>query len=710
MPWLKIESADELFAQLEREAATARPATRSGCLLPEGEDCTLVAWSPALPRLPALKEVKALPTPNQALLKHFRNWLHLSGYGPVGRLVYGHAVRLAFSLLEKDWREIVIETDLDRARAHVRACCADARVAKHILIGLDLFAAYLATRQQRRLLPRGRLAHLPWPATQFPAPAEPDLSDILDESNIQPTAHSGCVPLKAPEGRRRFVKSAGLPPGVLEPVLLIPVRQWPEPNRAFYQHFRNWLHWSGYSPSALYLYGLAVRVAFSLVTQDWRAWQEADLAHVREWVRQHYPSLATRAAYLKGLDKLAQYLRLRQAHRLPPKAEPMRTTPAPPASPRTSCHPPLTPLPEALQQSLDEYRDHCRRNWPRERADELGRDLLRRVGQPLRWLMEHGEPLQQPEDLTPHLWLRYVDARLEQGVKQGTLNGVLGALLGWLRWRGEQGLPVDARMLLMKPFKEAKHLPKDVPLPDLRVLQAAIVAEGDAVEHGARRRGVMDLAWFLLMLHCGLRTGEVRRLRCGDVDWSRKLLRIDQSKGLKDRLVPLSPQTAEALNRYLVLREKEEALTDAEGAPDERVVFIERHAPLSKSYCFARLRTYGARCGVACGPHRLRHSCATLLLNAGMPVPSVQALLGHKWVETTLEYARLYDGTLAADYTRAMLSAERDLRLGDDAPQALTPAQMVALADSLRAAGTLNEQQLDALATLRAGLLGLVSP
>ncbi len=48
-------------------------------------------------------------------------------------------------------------------------------------------------------------------------------------------------------------------------------------------------------------------------------------------------------------------------------------------------------------------------------------------------------------------------------------------------------------------------------------------------------------------------------------------------------------------------------------------------------------------------PHQLRHSCATLLLNAGAPVLTVQTLLGHEWVDTTLGYACLYDGTVAAD-------------------------------------------------------------
>jgi integrase len=49
-----------------------------------------------------------------------------------------------------------------------------------------------------------------------------------------------------------------------------------------------------------------------------------------------------------------------------------------------------------------------------------------------------------------------------------------------------------------------------------------------------------------------------------------------------------------------------------------------------------RLATYGARYGVIVTPHQLRHSCATLLLNAGAPVLMVQTILGHKHVDTTL--------------------------------------------------------------------------
>ena len=47
--------------------------------------------------------------------------------------------------------------------------------------------------------------------------------------------------------------------------------------------------------------------------------------------------------------------------------------------------------------------------------------------------------------------------------------------------------------------------------------------------------------------------------------------------------------------------------------------------------------------------HQLRHPCATLLLNAGAPVLTVQSILGHRFIDTALNSARLYDSTVAAD-------------------------------------------------------------
>jgi hypothetical protein len=96
------------------------------------------------------------------------------------------------------------------------------------------------------------------------------------------------------------------------------------------------------------------------------------------------------------------------------------------------------------------------------------------------------------------------------------------------------------------------------------------------------------------------------------------------------------------------------------------------------------------------------------LLNAGAPILVVQAILGHKHVDTTLNYTRLYDGTVAADYYRAMAEVEGRMGLrGDEDDPMPDPAQLLALVDALHA-GTLNDAQRETVQALRTAILALV--
>jgi len=92
------------------------------------------------------------------------------------------------------------------------------------------------------------------------------------------------------------------------------------------------------------------------------------------------------------------------------------------------------------------------------------------------------------------------------------------------------------------------------------------------------------------------------------------------------------------------------------------------------------------------------------LFNAGAPVLTVQSILGHKFVDTTLGYARLYDGTVTADYYRAM--AEIESRFEGEQHESVPPnrGQLLALVDALHS-GTLNDAQRETMQALRAGIL-----
>jgi integrase len=244
---------------------------------------------------------------------------------------------------------------------------------------------------------------------------------------------------------------------------------------------------------------------------------------------------------------------------------------------------------------------------------------------------------------------------------------------------------------------KSQHLPRDVPPEQLRRLLQAVEQAVADTHATTRALATMDRAWILLMLHSGLRTGEIRRLRLGDIDWENRRVRIEQSKGLKDRLVPLSAPTRDALRVYLGEPRPEPAATS--------LVFGHWHQALNGEYCRSRLLWYRARCGVQVTPHQLRHSAATLLLNAGAPVLTVQAILGHKKIDTTLSYARLYDGTVAADYFQAMAQVEKHLAVAEDrVSEPPSTGELLALVDALRG-GTLNATQVETAQALRAGLL-----
>jgi integrase len=306
-------------------------------------------------------------------------------------------------------------------------------------------------------------------------------------------------------------------------------------------------------------------------------------------------------------------------------------------------------------------------------------------------------PLDSIKEVAPALWFDYMDDRLGAGRSSSTVNRHLQILQDFLRFLAEQERPVCQRMLRVRSIEEGAQLPRDVPQEHIQRLIEQIETDAASTDARIRRMGIMDRAWFSLMLYSGLRTGEVRRLRRDNLDLEGRRVRIVQAKGLKDRVVFVTRDTTDALHTYLQVRGV--AMTDH--------VFIYRHRPLTPTYCNMRMRTYGKRCDIRVTPHQLRHCCATFLLNAGAPILTVQAILGHKYVDTTLRYARLYDGTVAADYYRAMDQVEKNLTLQED-PDRPAPyiGRLLALVDSLQA-GTLNDAQRETVYALRTGLLAL---
>ncbi len=337
--------------------------------------------------------------------------------------------------------------------------------------------------------------------------------------------------------------------------------EWSSENVAFYMDFRAWLSENDYSASALGIYGAAVRMALGLLRKPyWSIEPEKDIDLAREHLKQSHRKPSTNADYEKGLKKLSEYLYVRRNLPRKEKKLPWEFT--------------IGALSQPLQDNIHEFLSHCQRNWKIEKRFERGRDLLYGLGTPMRWMAENAG-LDDINKLTPQIWYQWLDHRLLSGAKASTANCDLSSLKHLVSFLLGSGHPVCERFLLVEPLDLGFRMPRDVPLDDLRKLQAVIRQE--AFEN---RDGRMDLAWFLLMLHCGLRTCEIRNLKLDEIEWNARRIRIEQSKEMKDRLVYLDEAVLAALRAYLEVRGQTLYLP--------KNVFIYRHMPLSRSYCFKK--------------------------------------------------------------------------------------------------------------------------
>ena len=297
----------------------------------------------------------------------------------------------------------------------------------------------------------------------------------------------------------------------------------------------------------------------------------------------------------------------------------------------------------------------------------------------------------------------YIDWRLAMGASVRGVNGDLRTFNGFLDFLQEQGLPVPHALLRLKCLKEPEPLPKFLTDQQVRALRDDFERRVEAANNAAHRRdALLDRACFYLLWQAGLRRGEVEDLRQEDLDLEGRRLTVRRGKGMLDRTVFLTDTVVSVLKAYLAVR--------GPGPTDH--VFLYRNQAISKDLIHGRLKASGKRTNVPVYAHRLRHTCATQLLNAGCKITSIQKFLGHKRLNTTLTYARAHDQTVQEDYFRAMSSVEKRLDLMDQEEEKEEPVsedergQILALTAQLEEPELSPEARLVIVAQIRLVLLG----
>lgn len=241
-----------------------------------------------------------------------------------------------------------------------------------------------------------------------------------------------------------------------------------------------------------------------------------------------------------------------------------------------------------------------------------------------------------------------------------TVGRKLSALRTFAEYCRREGWIAENEVALMRRPKLGRKLPVALPVEDLTEM---IDGEQRPGAVGLRDRALLEVLY-----GAGLRVSEAVALNLADLRWegsgdaARLTLRVLQGKGNKDRVVPLGRKGAEAMRAWLDTREGLLAPTPREGMRSParidagKAVFLgARGGRLStrvaREVVYRRCQASGARAVV--GPHGLRHSFATHLLQSGCDLRSIQSMLGHASLSTTQRYTHLDMGHLFSLYERA---------------------------------------------------------
>jgi len=282
-----------------------------------------------------------------------------------------------------------------------------------------------------------------------------------------------------------------------------------------------------------------------------------------------------------------------------------------------------------------------------------------------RWLDDRHVSLDKLLRRHTSAWLGYLS---DLGLAPKTINHRIILVRRYLHWLYEQGIltsyPDDLIRVADMP-KIPKYLPRPLPPAADKELQERLAESDDIYFQG-----------LLLMRRTGLRIGELRSLEKDCVrhdNLGNRFLKVPLGKLNSERLVPLDDSTTSLIYK---LRGSDEQASN-------KTFLIETKAGKKTQYpnYIAALKEAceGLDIGGKMVPHRLRHSFATSMLNAGMSLVGVMKLLGHTDHRMTLRYAEITQETVIEEYFQALLRLEHHYSeiLNDHTPQETDPAKML---------------------------------
>ena len=252
------------------------------------------------------------------------------------------------------------------------------------------------------------------------------------------------------------------------------------------------------------------------------------------------------------------------------------------------------------------------------------------------------------------LFLRQLGRR---ELSQAAIRLRFSALNSFYKFLMRRGLVESSPVKDVTLPKPAKRLPQFLTIDQMNALLDAPMQEFEAervAKKGTKKKAnqvpyLRDGAILETIYSCGLRIGEICRMLAGEIEPDELVVNV-HGKGKKERQVPIGRAAVEAIRAYWERLAKSPA-------PDEPVFFAseKKRSAIYPRLVQLRLKNYLSACGLdpTLTPHKLRHSYATHLLDAGADLRSVQEMLGHANLTTTQVYTHVTTERIKRAYNEA---------------------------------------------------------
>jgi site-specific recombinase XerD len=256
---------------------------------------------------------------------------------------------------------------------------------------------------------------------------------------------------------------------------------------------------------------------------------------------------------------------------------------------------------------------------------------------PLRRRMQEELQRRNYSEITSVCYLRHVadfakffgrspDSLGAEEIKQFQLHLIHEKKLSWSTYIQATAA---LRFLYVKTLGQA-FMAEKIPYPKRPRFLPTVLSQEEVKRLLDATTSLKHRALLMALYGAGLRVSEACNLAVTDIDSSRMVIHVRQAKGRKDRDVMLSPLLLDTLRQYWKQRRPKRWLFP--GAKADK--------PITTKAVFLMIRKAATRAKITktVSPHVLRHSFATHLLESGTDVRTIQLLLGHKDLETTVVY------------------------------------------------------------------------